>query len=560
MRPLSRAGWILAALFFAALLTARIVAVFHYHVDSDEPQHLHVVWGWANGMLQYRDLFDNHSPLFQMLCAPIFKLFGERADIIVPMRLLMLPLFAVDLWFVFLLASRVFRETRAALWATALTAFFPKFFLPTTEFRTDDLWVLLWLASLVIVTGGKFSGRRAFFFGLTMGAAFATSMKTSLLLFCLSLAGLVIVCLRRFVLKRDALALSEIVKSCALAAVGMLIVPAALVAFFASKGALHAMIYCVIEHNNVPGLGKWRKPGFHQYLFAIWFPVFVALAWLALRRSRDERDARSGAALALFVITGGSFYMALRSFWPLVTAQDFAPPAPLIMIAVTVCLFWIGRFAARLHPSLIYVLPVLILCVECRLIFARGAFSRHDVDHSIEHLAEMLRLTDPGDYVMDAKGESIFRKRAYYWVLEGITITRIKHGILPTDLCASNDLRECLVKTKTCALYEHRIPEADRQWVRDNYIYGRGVVLVAGKQLGVVAPGAHSFFETTIPANYAIVAQNRTPVSGVLDGKPLAASQFLAPGQHDLQIAAGGGQLAVVWTQAVERGFEPKFR
>ncbi|MEA3145055.1 MAG: hypothetical protein QOI53_476 [Verrucomicrobiota bacterium] len=37
--------------------------------NSDEPQHLHVVWAWANGMLPYKDVFDNHSPLFQDLCA-----------------------------------------------------------------------------------------------------------------------------------------------------------------------------------------------------------------------------------------------------------------------------------------------------------------------------------------------------------------------------------------------------------------------------------------------------------------------------------------------------------
>src|SRR5437588_7535642 len=71
------------AVIVAALIALRIAYAFVYRLDSDEPQHLHVVWGWANGLLQYRDLFDNHSPLFQMLCAPLFKLFGERADIII---------------------------------------------------------------------------------------------------------------------------------------------------------------------------------------------------------------------------------------------------------------------------------------------------------------------------------------------------------------------------------------------------------------------------------------------------------------------------------------------
>src|SRR2546426_7209281 len=61
------------AVILVALIALRIAYAFVYRINSDEPQHLHVVWGWANGLLQYRDLFDNHSPFFQMLCAPLFR-------------------------------------------------------------------------------------------------------------------------------------------------------------------------------------------------------------------------------------------------------------------------------------------------------------------------------------------------------------------------------------------------------------------------------------------------------------------------------------------------------
>jgi hypothetical protein len=50
-------------------------------------------------MIPYRDVFDNHSPLFQALCAPLFQLLGERADIIVPMRAGHDPTFRVQLVF-----------------------------------------------------------------------------------------------------------------------------------------------------------------------------------------------------------------------------------------------------------------------------------------------------------------------------------------------------------------------------------------------------------------------------------------------------------------------------
>jgi hypothetical protein len=41
------------ALIVIAVVTAamRVVAFFHYRFDSDEPQHLHVAWGWTAGLL-----------------------------------------------------------------------------------------------------------------------------------------------------------------------------------------------------------------------------------------------------------------------------------------------------------------------------------------------------------------------------------------------------------------------------------------------------------------------------------------------------------------------------
>jgi len=85
---------------FVFLLVLKIFYAFDHRIDSDEPQHLHVVWGWTQHMIPYRDYFDNHSPLFQMLCAPLFAALGTRADIIVPMRLAMIPVFALSLYFV----------------------------------------------------------------------------------------------------------------------------------------------------------------------------------------------------------------------------------------------------------------------------------------------------------------------------------------------------------------------------------------------------------------------------------------------------------------------------
>ena len=49
-----------------------------------------IAWGWTAGLVQYRDIFDNHSPLFHLATAPLLALAGERPDILFTMRAPML--------------------------------------------------------------------------------------------------------------------------------------------------------------------------------------------------------------------------------------------------------------------------------------------------------------------------------------------------------------------------------------------------------------------------------------------------------------------------------------
>src|SRR5262245_14855288 len=71
-------------------LVLRVVTAWRFRVDSDESQHLHVVWAWTRGMLPYRDVFDNHMPLFHLLTAPALLPIGERPTALLWMRLLMI--------------------------------------------------------------------------------------------------------------------------------------------------------------------------------------------------------------------------------------------------------------------------------------------------------------------------------------------------------------------------------------------------------------------------------------------------------------------------------------
>jgi hypothetical protein len=165
-----------------------------------------------------------------------------------------------------------------------------------------------------------------------------------------------------------------------------------------------------------------------------------------------------------------------------------------------------------------------------------------------QNLEAVLYLTNPGDLVMDGKGETIFRNRPTYWVFEGVTLRRIELGLIP------NDAREKMIQTGTCVAVNHRLRPEDQTWLRANFLEGDGKVWVAGQTLGPARPTMK--FHTDIKALYSIVSDNGK-LSGSLDGAPIRDSQEIPRGDHELEIAQGKGNVALVWTQALQRGFSP---
>jgi Dolichyl-phosphate-mannose-protein mannosyltransferase len=232
---LSRVELGIAVALLLVLLGLRWFYVNAQPWDSDEGQHLHVVWAWANGMLPYKDVFDNHSPLFQAISAPLFALLGERADIVTAMRWTMVPIAGLILAMTYLIGVQLF-SPRVGLWGALLTATFPGFYFETGEYRPDVFWTALWLITLAILTAGKPHPRRLFAAGLTFGIAFAVSMKTTFLALTLLTAS-VAVWLLRFAVpgSRSSPKMSgyHVIASFLAPVAGALIVPLFVVAFFA---------------------------------------------------------------------------------------------------------------------------------------------------------------------------------------------------------------------------------------------------------------------------------------------------------------------------------------
>ena len=124
---------IFAASLLLAGLVMRGLAVLRHRVNSDEPQHLHVAWAWTQGLLPYRDVFDNHSPLFSLVMSWPLRALGERPDIVIAMRTWMLPFALGSMIFTWIIARRLLGP-RAALWSVVLLGLDCDFLLGSVEY------------------------------------------------------------------------------------------------------------------------------------------------------------------------------------------------------------------------------------------------------------------------------------------------------------------------------------------------------------------------------------------------------------------------------------------
>jgi len=539
------------------LLGLKILYAFHYRIDSDEPQHLHVVWGWTRHLVPYRDYFDNHSPLFQLLCAPLFGALGTRADIIVPMRLAMIPFFLLSLYFVGRIVGTLF-SARVGLWAAMFAAVMPRYFFVTTEFRPDDLWMVLWLAMLFVAVSGALNIGRAFVIGVLMGVSFCVSAKTLLLMVSMALGSITILILQwRIGLKTPKMRLLQL--GLAIAG-GTMILPVALSLFFWSRGALDQMFYCIVSHNVLPvavvsesGLVRGLK-----WILFLALPIGIGIFLFP----RCAGDARRTRALWIW-LAAWFYYVTLKTCWPILATEDYVASDPLFMAILAVVVvslpglqsrspFTVRGSPFRVHgsPSVStgFLLASLLVLLGLGMSLRSASPFEDRTRDKISMVATTLRLTQPSDFVMDSKGETIYRKRPFYYVLEGLTGRRMKAGLI------ADTIPQRLVETQTPLATVRRMPRLAADFIRRNYVPIAFRLSVLGQVLA--ANGEKFNFEIAVPNVYSMVSEFGS-FAGTLDGKDFSGPIRLEAGHHEIQRTGGSGRLAVLWARAVGKGYDP---
>jgi hypothetical protein len=539
----------LGSVFFLVLLCLRWFYVANQPWDSDEPQHLHVVWAWANGLLPYKDVFDNHAPLFQAMSAPLFSLLGERADIVVAMRWAMLPIAALLLVTTYWIGARLF-SVRTGFWGALLAASFPDLYVKLGEYRPDVLWAALWLIVLAILINGKLTPKRLFGAGFVFGVLFAVSMKTTFLLLDTLVAGTAAWLLpfgKGKAELSDAISFPYIA-ACVLASIGSaLIVPILWVSFFAFEGALPQMYYCLIAHNVTSVEDPWHlmMAKINDIRFWLFVPAIAGGLWLAKRDEVPQRAARK----VFFLATTGFYFPLLFTFWPLVSKQDFLPFYPILMTTIGFLLVGVGSWIREHTLVPVYLLPVLVVSWQVVSIVRAHPPLEPANQKNERIIADTLKLTRPGETVLDAKGQVIYRARPFYYVLEQLTRERAERGEIKDDTPAR------LIENRTPVVVEsHWLTPATGEFINQNYV-SVGSVMVLGKKV-VPDKLRHVQFEIVIPEKYRVVTREGE-ASGTLDGSPINGARDLSAGTHDLVLDPPADAAMVVWARGKEKGYSP---
>jgi hypothetical protein len=548
--------FIAAAVLFAVMIVIRVVNILHYRFDSDEPQHLHVIWGWARGFVQYRDLFDNHMPLFHILFAPIFGLIGDRATILYEMRFILLPMYFVAAWCTYQIGTSLFSR-RAGIWAVILVGFYSRYHFISLEFRTDNLWAPLWLLCLTVLVTGRLTVRRAFAAGLLLGLCFGVSMKSVLLLLSIAVAALVTLLL----VGRRTLALSwtHLVQCIAAFVVSTATIPATIMIFFAFKGLWSDFRYCVFDFNFL-ARGTSENSLAHRIHLALTLIIALPIILYAARRMIRATD---GAGLAFrrgfILMVCATYFLGFKTFWPVRSHDDDPPFYPL---AAALCSGALLAASTKLisfkwNPSQILrriPVPAFLAVGEIFVLIAMQPIWKDRTKQESDLLQNVLTLLKPGDYVLDCKGETVFRQRGVRVVYETITKSAIQRGLV-----VDNAPQAC-VETHTCVVATTLIktfPRDTSRFVRGNYLAVTNNLWIAGKELKPSATNPRRYeFEVTIPASYEIISRKEN-VSGTLDGVRYNGARFLSAGSHTFESTSPPRGLVLLWAQAVARHFTP---
>ena len=161
-------------------------------------------------------------------------------------------------------------------------------------------------------------------------------------------------------------------------------------------------------------------------------------------------------------------------------------------------------------------------------------------------LDQVLQLTRPGEPLMDLKGETVYRRRPYYYIFEAIGRRVMQRHMIPDDVPEAIVKARCYVTQADGPFFSART----RRFLREQFL-DMGRLRAAGSLIR-----DDGTFTIAVPGDYVVI-NHAGEAAGTLDGAGYTGPRSLAAGPHRFDRATSGDRVAVLWAPAFRRGFSP---
>ncbi|HVE16835.1 MAG TPA: hypothetical protein VNB29_08855, partial [Chthoniobacterales bacterium] len=373
---------------------------------------------------------------------------------------------------------------------------------------------------------------RAFAIGLLLGAAFCSSIKTTFLAPALTIGwgGAWVFSARM----REAWPLHRLPVQVAAAATGFAIVPGAIFGWLISKGTTLATLkFCLLGANQAP----FETPRVIAAL--ILAPLALAAAWWIARPPTLLAALR--AAVFLSITT---YVIALAGFSPELRKQTFLVVWPLVILLLVTG----GTALLKKHrPALILPISIAVFVALFAHFIAESTLWNDGLRRHRELLTAAIKLTRPGDYLLDRKGETIFRERPIYIVYQHATLRGFNEGRLaepPTSRLTDTHTAAALVDAGG-------LPDKMRKYLKQNFLpVGDDLLRVPGFLVKTFPENGRFVGRITVPqvGNYVVLTQGSAP-------QPFEV-KIAGPQKIDLG-PNGPRKFLLLWKPAWDAGFPP---
>jgi hypothetical protein len=544
MRP--RAPGVLAAILLLAIVL-RVGVVANRRIDPDESQHLHVSWLLSQGQVPYRDFWEHHLPFFHYAMAPLTARLTDRPAVYFAARAVMVALAAAAAWLTWLLARRLSAD--GAVWAVIILLFLPQFAETSTETRPDVPALVAHLASLVALVRWRETDRPGWLWtaGFWQGTALALALKTVF-----GLAGVVMVVVgpttaAEYGWRGRVRSLARLFGGLGLA-LGALFAGLWMVGGAAMLQGLYKDV--VLDSLGFVDFGKARP------IFGSEVGAFVAgvLGLVLVLRVRGLGILRHPVHGVLLLPTFTSVVMLLLPRTPAVYQHAWLPLLPVVAVYAGLTLATLAEWArqepTRWRKGLAATAIVLAVVVPAGETIIFAVRNQNAADLSL--MRRELRLTCPGNAVLDGTALYVFRPAAYRYgaLIRGVR-EWVARGVIPEETIAD----EMRAARAPVAHVDFRIlgmvgPVADV--LRRHYTAGPDGLLVAGAQIAAEEGQGRSVVDLLVPGRYLLTFS--TGLTVAINGTVVHPGWHALPaGPHELTWFGPGGTIRLTVATCPER-------